>query len=246
MWSPVCIRDEFATDSDHSRQHNEHYIKDQICKVFKENGLHLKAEANKKVIDFLDVTLDSNSGLYSPYNKPNNIPVYVNAGSNHPPKVLKNIALGVQRRLSTNSSNEEIFNKAKPLYQDALRKTGHTHELKYEKIDVTTLNKKRNKRQRYKRIFYFTPPYEMTVASPLGKNFIELVKQEFPPDHPYHSVLNEHTVKFSYSVLPNLKRKIAHHNTKITKKEGCHYHRHMYLSQHQPGHVMTVLRTVEG
>ena len=172
--------------------------------------------------------------------------LYVNAGSNHPPKVLKNIALGVQRRLSTNSSNEEIFNKAKPLYQDALRKTGHTHELKYEKIDVTTLNKKRNKRQRYKRIFYFTPPYEMTVASPLGKNFIELVKQEFPPDHPYHSVLNEHTVKFSYSVLPNLKRKIAHHNTKITKKEGCHYHRHMYLSQHQPGHVMTVLRTVEG
>ena len=243
---PCLYRDDFATDSDHSRQHNEHYIKDQICKVFKENGLHLKAEANKKVIDFLDVTLDLNSGLYSPYNKPNNIPIYVNAGSNHPPKVLKNIALGVQRRLSTNSSNEEIFNKAKPLYQDALRKAGHTHELKYEKIDVTTLNKKRNKRQRYKRIFYFTPPYEMTVASPLGKNFIELVKQEFPPDHPYHSVLNEHTVKFSYSVLPNLKRKIAHHNTKITKKEGCHYHRHMYLSQHQPGHVMTVLRTVEG
>ena len=205
-------------DSDKSNQENED-IKKEICKVFTDNNLHLKAEANKKVTDFLDVTLNLNTGEYSPYHKPNNIPVYVNAGSNHPPKVLKNIALGVQKRLSTNSSSKEIFDEAKPMYQDALKKAGHKHNLEYEKIDVSTLNKKKRKRKRYKRIFYFTPPFEMTVATNIGKEFIGLVKEEFPPGHPYHSVLNEHTVKFSYSVLPSLMKKINHHNAKIAKEE---------------------------
>ena len=59
----------------------------------------------------------------------------------------------------------------------------------------------------------------MTVAHKIGKKFVELVKEEFPPDHPYRSVLNEHTVKFSYSVQPNLKKKIAHHYMKVSQSE---------------------------
>ena len=215
---PCLYRDDFVTDSDKDTNENED-IKKAICEVFTDNGLHLKAQANQKVIDFLDVTLNLNTGEYSPYNKPNNIPVYVNAGSNHPPKVLQNIALGVQKRLSTNSSSEEVFNKAKPMYQDALNKAGHKHQLKYEPVDVNSLNKKRKKRKRYKRLFWFTPPYEMTVASSLGKDFINLVKEEFPPGHPYHSVLNEHTIRFSYSVNPNLKKKITYHNIKVSQQE---------------------------
>ena len=80
------------------------------------------------------------------------------------------------------------------MYQDALKKAGHKHVLQYESIDVKTLNRRKRNRKRYKRILYFTPPYEMTVAHKIGKKFVELVKEEFPPDHPYHSVLNEHTV----------------------------------------------------
>ena len=87
---PSLYRDDFVTDSDKSTQENED-IKKAICEVFDENGLHLKADANKKVIDYLDVTLNLSTGEYCPYIKPNNVPVYVNAGSNHPPKVLKNI-----------------------------------------------------------------------------------------------------------------------------------------------------------
>ena len=68
-------------------------------------------------------------------------------------------------------------------------------------------------------MFYFTPPYEMAVASSVGKDFLDIVKEEFPPDHPYHSILNEHTVKFSYSVMPNLKKKINFHNVKIAMKQ---------------------------
>ena len=41
--------------------------KKEICKVFAENGLRVTIEANKKVVDFLDVTLDLNTGKYKPY-----------------------------------------------------------------------------------------------------------------------------------------------------------------------------------
>ena len=44
--------------------------KKEICKVFAENGLRVTIEANKKVVDFLDVTLDLNTGKYKPYSKP--------------------------------------------------------------------------------------------------------------------------------------------------------------------------------
>ena len=55
---------------------------------------------------------------------------------------------------TTNSSSKEIFDEEKPMYQDALKKAGHKHVLKYEKINVSTPNKKKMKGERYKRIFY--------------------------------------------------------------------------------------------
>ena len=44
-------------------------------------------EANKKVADFLDVTLDMNKGTYKPFIKPNNTPLYVHhvPGEQPPP-----------------------------------------------------------------------------------------------------------------------------------------------------------------
>ena len=56
------------------------------------------------------------------------------------------------------------------------------------------------------------------MATSVGTDFLNIVKEEFPADHPYHHILNEHTVKFSYSVMPNLKKKINNHNVKIAKK----------------------------
>ena len=37
---------------------NADKIKKEICKIFKDNGLSIAADANKKVVDFLDVTLN--------------------------------------------------------------------------------------------------------------------------------------------------------------------------------------------
>ena len=66
-------------------------IKKQICNVFKNNNLKIILEAKKKVINFLDVTLDMNIEKFKPYAKPTNTPLYVHSKSNHPPSIIKNI-----------------------------------------------------------------------------------------------------------------------------------------------------------
>ena len=45
-------------------------IKKEICKVFSNNGLKITIGANKKIVNFLDVTLNLNKGTYEPYAKP--------------------------------------------------------------------------------------------------------------------------------------------------------------------------------
>ena len=59
-------------------------IKKEMCKVFSSNGLKITIEANKKIVNFLDVTLNLNKGTYEPYAKPNNTPLYVHRESNQP------------------------------------------------------------------------------------------------------------------------------------------------------------------
>ena len=39
-------------------------IKKDLCPIFKDHGLKITIEANKKTVHFLDVTLDLNSGKY--------------------------------------------------------------------------------------------------------------------------------------------------------------------------------------
>ena len=88
-------------------------------------GLKITIEANKKVVNFLDVTLNLNNGKYMPYNKPNNNPLYINKKSNHPPSIIDNIPLSINKRLSEISYDEESFYKAAPLYQNALNNSGY-------------------------------------------------------------------------------------------------------------------------
>ena len=51
--------------------------------------------------------------------------MYIHVKSNHPPQVIKNVPLGINRRLCSASCNEQAFDDAKPAYQDALEATGH-------------------------------------------------------------------------------------------------------------------------
>ena len=79
-------------------------IKKQICTTFNNHNLRLTIEANKKRVDYLDITLDLITGSYKPFNKPGNEIQYVNRRSNHPPAVLRTIPDAINKRLSKISS----------------------------------------------------------------------------------------------------------------------------------------------
>ena len=51
--------------------------------------------------------------------------------SDHPPSILKNIPMSVNTRLCSISANEDVFNQACPIYQDALDKSGYDFKLKF-------------------------------------------------------------------------------------------------------------------
>ena len=188
--------------------------KKSICSLFHNNGLKITIEANKKVIDFLDVTLDLQKGEHRPFMKPGNKPQYIHTKSNHPPNIIKAVPEGINKRLSQISSTEEIFKKAIPPYQTALKESGYEYKLKYEKNsnENTTNSKKSNTRQR--RITWFNPPFNLNVKTNIGKCFFTIMNECFPENHKLRKIFNRNTLKISYSCMPNVKNSLDAHNKK--------------------------------
>ena len=96
-------------------------VRKNIIRVFKDIGFSLEIETNLKEVDFLDVSLNLQNGTYQPYKKPNDRLLYIHSLSNHPQNVIKQILNSIQNTLLKNSSNEEIFNTAKCVYEEALK-----------------------------------------------------------------------------------------------------------------------------
>ena len=70
-------------------------IKKQISDVFKANGLGITIEVNKRVVSFLNVTLNLSNASFRDFSKENHVPLYVHKESNHPPAVTRCIVKGV-------------------------------------------------------------------------------------------------------------------------------------------------------
>ena len=66
-------------------------IKKEFQKPFRQYGLKVVIKCNLKIVDFLDVTLN----VYKPYHKPNNEICYIHKESNHPPSVIKQLAISI-------------------------------------------------------------------------------------------------------------------------------------------------------
>ena len=128
-------------------------IRKDVIKTFKDVGFKIDIKTNLKVVDFLDATFNLSNGTYKPYKKPNDTLLYINTSSNHPPQVIKQLPSLIADRLSKNSSNKEMFGKAKPEYEKALKDSGYDSvELNYNQ------NKQReSRRNRNRNIIWFNP-----------------------------------------------------------------------------------------
>ena len=193
-------------------------IKKEICKVFVKNNLSITIEANKKVVNFLDVTLDLTTEKYKPYLKPTSTPLYVHSKSNHPPCIIKNIPEAINKRLSEISSDGETFKKATAPYQEALHKSGYSYTLKFSPPQQQSPESATNKRKRQRNIIWFNPPFSKNVQTNIGREFRNLIDNCFPPNHKLRKLFNKNNVKLSYSCSPNIKQIIDRHNKTILRQ----------------------------
>ena len=167
-------------------------------------------EANKHVINFLDVTFSLTKNTYQPYTKPNTTLQYVHNESNNPPLVIRNIPAGINKRLSSLSSNKACFDQAAPLCQKALRDCGYQHKLLYEPAEPT----KKNNRKR-NNILCYNPPYSKNVNNNFGHNILTLKNKHFPTGNKLKEILNHNAVKISYSFMNNTRQIINNRNKRL-------------------------------
>ena len=196
-------------------------MRKNIITLFKSKGLGITIDTSLIETDFLDVTFNLTTGKFFPYRKPNNIPLYINVKSNHPPSIIKDLPKMINKRLSDLSCNKEEFDKAKPLYEKSLHESGYKTSMSYAQTEV------KKSRNRSRNIIWFNPPFSQNVKTNIGKLFLKLVKKHFPKHHRLHKIFNPNTVKLSCSCMSNMSNFIKQHNSNIlssptkTEERSC-------------------------
>ena len=88
-------------------------LRKDIIALFKEEGLSITIETKLIETDSSDVTFSLATKKYFHFRKANNTPLYINAFSNHPPTIIKQLLEMINRRISDLSCNKEEFDKVK-------------------------------------------------------------------------------------------------------------------------------------
>ena len=186
-------------------------VEKRLHKLFKDHGLSIKVETNISKTDFLDFELCLQTGTVKPWRKPNNEPRYINVQSSHPSTTIKCLPKMIATRLAGLSTSENEFDEVKGPYVEALKNAGYANqELKYEK--PTENHKKKNRKRK---IIWYTPPFSAQVSTNLTKILNNLVKKHFKPNTLLGKLFNKNNLKLSYSTTANLEQIISGHNKKI-------------------------------
>ena len=118
--------------------HQNDNIRKELIKIIQTHGQKLGIKCNLKNFDYLDITFDLNIGSYRPYRKSNNDTRYINAKSNHPSSIPKQIPAAIYKRISTNSSNKQIFQNAAPYYNNILKDCGCKEKIQFQQYKTST------------------------------------------------------------------------------------------------------------
>ena len=146
----ISHRDEWLAVFKNTSGPQSKNIKKTFQKMFKNKTLDIIINCNKKIVNYLDVTLNLNDGSCRPYKKPNDETNYIHVNSDHPPSILKQLPVSIEKRLSSLSSSKEIFEEAAPYYEQYLSNCGYKEKLNYRDPTSPNLITKRN----HKELFY--------------------------------------------------------------------------------------------
>ena len=145
--------------------------------------------------------------------KPNNKLSYIHRQSNHPPALLKNVPLNINKRLTNISSSKEVFDESIAPYQHALKESGYDHRLTYNPGPTP-----KNKRKRKRDILWYNLPFDSSVKTNLGRKFLHIVEKCFLNNHPLYKIFNRHT---QAKLLMYAKHEIHHIVTQQTRSFRC-------------------------
>ena len=159
-------------------------LKKNVVKTFKDCGLNITIKANFHIVNYLDVTFDLRKHIYLSHRKPDNPQVYISNCSNHPSTVIKQLSKSISKSLSDLSSNEDIFEKAKPAYRDALNKRGFQERLSY--TSAQNKNDENDNKQQKRKIIWYNRPYSANIKTNIGKTFLNLIKKHFSKTNILH------------------------------------------------------------
>ena len=193
-------------------------IRKDIIALLKEQRLSITIETNLIETGCLDVTFNLATKKYFPFQKTNNSPLYINAFSNHPPKIIKQLPKMINKRISDLSCNKEEFDKVKSVYEPALKDNGHFSSMSYN--NSNTQNARRN---RNRKVICFNPPYSQNVKTNIDKLLIRLVKKHFLKDNKDHHIFNLNNLKLnnlklSYCCTTSIANIIKQQNSKALSK----------------------------
>ena len=107
-------------------------IRKDIIALFKSEGVSITIDTDLIETDFLDISFSLEMEKRFPYRKPRNTLLYIHSESNHPPSIIKQLPSTTNKRISNLSCNEHEFNKAKPIYESALKSSGFNNSMKFE------------------------------------------------------------------------------------------------------------------
>ena len=146
-----------------------------FIQTFNDFGLKITAQANQQLTNFLDLTLNLTDSTYKPYRKPNDKPLFINRSSNHPPSIIRQLPLSINRCINTLSCDKQAFDSTAPLYNDALKHSNFNTQLTYNR----TPNNPRRNRQR--NTIWYNPPFNKNVRTNIAHDFLQLIDKHFPP-----------------------------------------------------------------
>ena len=181
----VLLRNASGPQSERTRK--------DITWEFKKQGLNISISTNLKICNFLNITLNLTDGTHYPYRKPNSETLYIDTNSNHLPTIIKHLPAAIGRWISDISSSKEVFNKAKPHYESALKQSGHEKSIYTERKKPVTHTVQNSHMNRQTNMIWFNLPYSMNIQTNIGREFLNLVSKHFLKNHWHNKIFNKKT-----------------------------------------------------
>ena len=184
-----------------------------MISLFKDKGLSITFDTNLIETDVLDVSFNLNTEKYFFSKKPNNTLLYIHSKSNHPRSIIKQLPSMTNKRISSISCEGTKFNKAKIMYETALKNSGSQAAIKFEKPSQNT------RRNPNKKVIWFNPPFSLSIKTDIGKELFKLIRKHFPRNHSFRKIFNLNTIRIRFSLMKTMKNLIKQHDARVLKNE---------------------------